>query len=530
MNITILDLYPVATAARFMLAPYLLKAFVNKQDNDDRFFAVTVLDIPATSPVEKIIARIKSTNPDCVAYSCYVWNALVIQSVIAELKNSLIIPQVLGGPEISEETMKEYVEKGIGDYFIMGEGEVLFYSLLRFIAGTPLLPDSGFPDGIGRIVNNTLAWAPSEKSLKNLDDVPSIYVSGAIDERLYAKQQAFVETRRGCRYKCAYCVYPRHRLHGLVYSDARIFEELTYLIVNKQVSAIRFFDADFLSDMSRAKRIVSFLGDFKKRGITLPWIYWEFNAHDVDEEFLSHCARLKAREGICNSASIEAKDRAQHYSELLADYTVINCIGIQSFNELALKTVRRHAASRSGVQKILALAKHLNVVFKFDFILGLPKETEDSYWEGMSFFVPLLQDTDHVLNIHVLEILPGSDLEKKCSELKIVYNSDAPHQVYSTMELSRMALRDTSRLTALLFRTVNSPLRGLFFKSFHNSGKTLKDFLWTMYQSLDAFGNLPVILRDDVLVDDEYWNAAIFGEIPSQCIIDLFTSAGKKIV
>ena len=287
--------------------------------------------------------------------------------------------------------------------------------------------------------------------------------------------------------------------------------------------ALRIFDAIFTSDLQRAKRIVQHLLELKKRGIRLPWIYWEFTYRDVDEEFIKLMASLKYRKRILNTDEIPPLDRPQLYSDLLKDYTVVSSVGIESFYKQALKAVGRAGMNIEKFDALMSMAREYNIAIKADLILGLPFETFDSYLEGLEFFVPYFKNTDHILNIHLLSILPGSDLDNLCETYGIKYSQEAPHLVFSTHSFPEEELARASKLSAVLFRVLNSPIRRRFFTAKERTGQNFSWFLKKIFTEITAspeFKKTKLIQND--YVDDDYWNGEIYREIPSQWLIDFF--------
>ena len=302
------------------------------------------------------------------------------------------------------------------------------------------------------------------------------------------------------------------------YPLQRIINELDYLILEKQVFAVRIFDAVFTSNLNRAREIVRHLCELKEKGgVRLPWIYWEFVYSGVDEEFIELTASLKYRQRICNVNEMPPLDRPQHYSDLLKDYTVVNCVGVQSFCREALKAVSRSPVGLERFDRFMRLVSRHNIALKADLILGLPLETRKSYFEGLEFFLPYFKDTDHILNVHRLQILPGSELETLCEEYKIAYFEEAPHTVFSTGTLSESEMIHASKLTAILFRVLNSPIRSLLFAVKERTGAPFIRIFEKILNGIAASTELRATrLIGDDMVDDVYWNNEIYKEIPSE--------------
>jgi len=494
-----------------------LKAYLGKAFADGAAVDVEVLNFGSDADAAKICAAILAQRPDCVGYSCYVWNFERVLRIVREVGGRALAIQILGGPEISLSRVCSLPDPAVADYYVIGEGEQALGRLLQSLQQAGAKPLAATPGGVARWDGREIAWSGGAPPIADLDEIPSVYLSGALDDCFYARGQAFLETQRGCRFRCKYCVYHKQLPSVSYYSLERVFAELEHLIVEKQIMALRIFDAVFTSDLDRAKRIARRLLELKQtKRRRLPWIYWEFTFSTIDEEFLELAAALKHRPEIANSSALQPLDRPQLYSDMLADYCVINCVGVQSFNSRALRAVSRPGVVRDRFEGAMRLARKHNVVLKLDLILGLPFETFDSYFEGLEFCLPSFRETDHVLNVHRLRILPGSELEGLCDEYGIECAGDASHLVTSTSSFTREELNRAAKLTAVLFRVVNSPLRGQFFEVKERTGETTRRFAARALSAIESegrFRDIPLVAAETV--DDDYWNGALFSDLPS---------------
>lgn len=517
MKLILINIYPRDTMARYLLSSYILKAYLDKyyKGND---LSVDVLNFSETADISVICNKIIKQNPDYLGYSCYIWNIEMILEIVENLRSKIKAIHIFGGPEISPSRILTFSPDSAGDYYVIGEGEKTFLSLMNYLKSEEEGSDAEVPKGVAYWLNSRLVYSENSDRVANLDKIPSIYLNGIIEDRLYARQQAFIETQRGCRFKCKYCVYHKNLPSISYYSVQRIFDEFEYLIVKKRITALRIFDAVFTSDIIRAKEILKYLLKLKvKKEVRLPWIYWEMTYHNIDEEFIELTSSLRYREWINNCEGISPKDRPQHYSEMLKDYIAINCIGIQSFNSKALKAVGRSSVSPKRIKDFMDIVKRYNIVLKVDIILGLPFETFETYFEGLESYLPYLKDTDHILNIHRLQILPGSDLEKSCATYGIRYSREAPHWVFSTPSFSEKELNYALKLTAVLFRILNSPLRRVFFEAKESTSESFYGIVKSTLDAITSSGDFKETkLIQNYSIDDNYWNNKIFREISSE--------------
>ena len=515
MKIVFLNIYPQNTMARYLLSSYLLKGYLSQSSNHE----CNILNFPDTIKPDQIITEIKKLAPDIISYSCYVWNISLIDQIFEKLSSNAErgLIHIFGGPEITIERISNINSSQKNVFYIFGEGEEKFCNLVTSIERGDMV----YPPGVAYVINDNIEYEPNLITIKDLDVIPSIYVNNIIEDRLYSFQQAFIETQRGCKYRCKYCVYHKNIRQISYYSIDRVIQELDFLICEKKITALRIFDAIFTSDLSRAKKIVTHLHTLKTRGYHIPWIYWEYTYDSVDNGFLNLVSLLKNREKISNSSNLLPKDRAQLYSDMLQDYIAINCIGLQSLNPEALRNVGRPKTDWSRFCSFMHEINKNNLVIKLDIILGLPGETYLSFMTGLEKIIPFFKGTDHILNIHRLQVLPGSDLERQKSKLNLSYSKGSPHFILSTCSMTQEEMILACKLSGLLFRIINSPLRNRFYISWKKSDLSLERYLKTFYMQIETDSTLELTeLIKNLWVDDEYWNGKVFSELPSQYLIE----------
>lgn len=514
MKVLFVNLFPSGTVARYQLSSYVLKAYVEKECPG--VFDISIVNMPAASSCERVAVAIKKREPDVVAYSCYCWNMERVREVLNTIRIETAAVQICGGPEISMRSIGEIPEDMRADYYNIGEGEKATTALLLLLRDGKVDIDS-LPPGCVLSSGGILFHGADAENLEDLDEIPSIYLENVIEDRLVNKQQAFLETQRGCKHLCSYCLYHHHRRKPAYYSLSRVKSELTHLIVDRNVSALRFMDATLTSELERSKEIVRHFLKLKNvNGVQLPWTYWEWTYAGVDEEFISLVAQLKDRDSIYNCGTTTPENRLQCYSELLNGYTAINSIGLQSMHAPSLKSVRRSPINWERFSRFMNHVRDYNVVLKIDFILGLPFESKQTFFAGLDSLVPFLHKTDHVLNIHRLQLLSGSDLFDRALDLGLQYQGHLPRYVLSTPDISTQDMIEMSRMSGVFYRTVNSPLRDLFMSAFEQCGNSVEEVcIKILDQAAKSEKNYAKLFSDNVLAD-EYWGNEIFSDLDSQ--------------
>ncbi len=110
------------------LAIRYLKAFAAPEFNID------IKEYTIKDPILNIVTDLYQEKPDVIGFSCYIWNieeTIKVINMMKKIDPSIVI--VLGGPEVSYDTM-EWMEKiSEADFIVMGEGEQTFKQLLTEI-------------------------------------------------------------------------------------------------------------------------------------------------------------------------------------------------------------------------------------------------------------------------------------------------------------------------------------------------------------------------------------------------------------
>ena len=401
------------------------------------------------------------------------------------------------------------------DYIINGEGEEPLRRLVRglldsdqvYISDTPRLAQKVGASFSGHALNDSSAC-----TLVELDESPSPFLTNAIPAELLSDPlvQANIETQRGCNFRCAYCLYhaqfPTIRYHSV----QRVMEEVRYL-ASRGVRSIRITDANFPSNRPRAKEIM--------RGLVAEKIsmqlFFEAIPSFIDEEF----------------ATLLSDYMTLHHSN-----KILIGIGLQSIFKPALKAINR-VIPIEAFNSAFSLLQQTGVIVKTDIIIGLPKETRESWYDLLEYISEKMRFGRNHLTIAVLRVLPGSSLERIAhTENLTVDTTDFEHFVYETPTMPRLDFLDCLRLSTVAYR--------LFYTEDQESMTEVRDAYFQLKDALNIThivllkifaneffdylsGSSSDYVTSDYLNAEHYWSFNVFKEISDDYLFGLFQKMGK---
>lgn len=144
--------------------------------------------------LNQIANSIKHYN--LIAFSCYIWNitkTLELARIIKSLNPNIKI--LLGGPEVSYD-WNDVIKREEVDLIIVGEGEIPFATLLNQNLNPSGIANLVYKDSTGKVLYFPGSETFDLKLLENLNPY-------SFEDPLEIKNKvAYIETSRGCPYKC----------------------------------------------------------------------------------------------------------------------------------------------------------------------------------------------------------------------------------------------------------------------------------------------------------------------------------------
>ena len=359
---------------------------------------------------KEIISEIKKNPPDAIALSNYSWN-----SNLSEFINSLakkINPNtvtVQGGTNFphDEETQRTFIlERPSTDIFTILEGEKSCANII----GRILECDKDRTKIFKKKIDGCVFIHPDTKESKNpsfyrgeilsrikdLDEIPSPYLNGMLDKFFDGRLTPFIETNRGCPFKCSFCHTGADYFHKLnKFSQDRVKAEIEY--IGKKAGAIGITNLH-LADVN--------FGMYPQDNITC-------------EMLLESKRKYQWPLALMTTTGKNSKERIMKITEKLGNIFEVT-MSMQSMSESVLDNINRANIKLSHMVGINNELRNKGRTTAAELIVPLPGETKKSFVQGVN---NVINSNVSRLVIYTLMMLHGTNFKQPSYRKKFGYNT-----------------------------------------------------------------------------------------------------------
>jgi radical SAM superfamily enzyme YgiQ (UPF0313 family) len=344
---------------------------------------------------ERLLDALAQAPPDVLMLSNYCWNerlSLHVAGIAKRIRPEMLV--VLGGPNIPMEPERQrayLADHPDVDLYVLGEGDFLAAEVVRHFLdsgasiskmGCREIPSSVYRRPDGSVVR-TSAW----DRRKDVDQIPSPWLTGILDEFFDGRLAPIIETNRGCPFSCTFCSqgagwYTKVNYFGM----ERVREEIHYIARRVQkhsplMRTLRIADSNY-GMYERDAEISGYLGETQKE---YGW-----------PSYIDATTGKNRPERIIKS--IEKVSGAMLFYQ-----------AVQSLDEDVLRNVKRTAIKNEAFEQLRVYVRGRGLRSNTDLILGLPGETLASHLKGIRAILD--GGMSRITNFQLM-MLKGTELEQ----------------------------------------------------------------------------------------------------------------------
>ena len=341
---------------------------------------------------EELEEAILESPPDILGLSNYCWCQNLSQEMfkVFSEKNPNGL-RIWGGPnfplDIPSQT-KFFKDFRYFDIYVPIDGEVGFSNIVEksLTVNDTNIRNTVLKDSIdGCVVRNLdgkLLYTFDSTRIKNLDEIPSPYLTGLLDKFFDDKLVPMLQTNRGCPFSCSFCTDGRDAVNQVNrFSQDRVKQEIEYITKNVKKNVHSLFISDLNFGM-------------------IPGDLDTCNVLAKMQEQYNYPQKILSTTGKNN------KERIIKSVESLNGILSLS-MSVQSLDENVLKNIQRSNISTDEMLGLMPTIKKSGLSTIAEVIVGLPGETYESNLETIQKLVNA--KLDDILQ-YTCMILQGSEM------------------------------------------------------------------------------------------------------------------------
>ncbi len=362
------------------IASYCIKRFGNK------------VDIKLFKYIEELEKAINESPPDILGLSNYVWSQNVSNEMFKLFtKKNPDGLKIWGGPNfpIDMPSQKKFFEnfKDV-DVYIPIDGEIGFSNLVEkaLQMNTKEMRSKILQEPIdGCMIKNpdgNLLYTIEGARIRNLDEIPSPYLTGILDHFFDDKLVPMLQTNRGCPFLCTFCTDGRESVNQVNrFGKQRVKDELDYIAkhVKEDIHSLYISDLNFgmlPGDLETCNSIV-----------------------EIQKKY-HYPEKINATTGKNNQERIIESIKSLNGTMLMS-------MSVQSMDEQVLTNIKRANISAEKMVELSPTIHEYGVNTSGEIIMGMPGQ---SYASVLDTIRQLIYGKVDDIIIHACMMLPGSEM------------------------------------------------------------------------------------------------------------------------
>ncbi len=417
-------------------AVFSLKSCVGKYES-----YVDIIEFTINQQPSYILREIYKKCPDVIAFSCYIWNRNMLDSIIPDLHKILPDTDIwTGGPEVSynaSEVIRRWNLRGV----MTGPGESIFAHLVSsYVEGNDdILPDILDGNTVHRL---------------SLNEIPFWYQ----DLTDFEHRIVYYESSRGCPFSCSYCLSSIDKNMDFR-SVERVCLELDFFL-DRKVPQVKFVDRTFNCREDHALPILKHILQYDN-GVTN--FHFEIAADLLNDDYFELLRQFRP-------GAIQLE------------------IGVQSTCEETIREINRVTDFDKISDAVKKISSYHNIHIHLDLIAGLPFEDLTRFKTSFNDVYSLCPEQ---FQLGFLKVLMGSNMKLRCNKYELEYSNLPPYEVLSTKWLSYEDICRLKQIEEVMEIYYNSgQFRNTlnYLNNFFDTPYDLYEQLALWYEEHDLFG------------------------------------------
>jgi radical SAM superfamily enzyme YgiQ (UPF0313 family) len=349
---------------------------------------------------ERLRNAIVNDPPDVLMLSNYVWNeelSFYFARLAKQVNPHTFV--VMGGPNITLDAGRqvEYVRaRPEIDLYVLGEADFLARDIVReyLDSGKSIsrLGDKEIPSSIYRRSDGALYRNELKPRHKEVEEIPSPWLTGIQDEFFDGKLAPMIETNRGCPFQCTFCCQGTNfytKVHN--FDIERMKEEIHYIArkvreLSPSMGTLRIADSNY-GMFERDVEISAYIGKMQRE------YRWP--------TFIDATTGKNRPDRIIRSV--------EEVSGALVLYQAV-----QSLDEDVLRNIKRQTIKLEAYEQLQVHMRGRGLRSVSDLILGLPGESLQTHMKALR---KLLDTNINQLHNFQAMMLKGAEMETtQCRE------------------------------------------------------------------------------------------------------------------
>jgi anaerobic magnesium-protoporphyrin IX monomethyl ester cyclase len=364
---------------------------------------------------EEIAERILAFPADIIGFSTTFasipFTNVLLEKIRAKRPECVII---IGGAGPSYAMHRSFYRKDLIDYFIIGEGEELFYQLVKrhsTDAGA-LHPEL---DDIFR------CWKDEEtdrvecleaRASLDLDALPWPTYEGFLPDLYSEKDLLPIIISRGCPNACHFCCDWRLKKTFRVRDPKQVLQEMQYLIERYDRRRFEFSDLLVNGDLKQLETLCDLI---ISAGLQISWGAQAAVRRDMKGPLLR-----KMRRAGCGSLTF----------------------GFESFSDSLLKKMNKRFTARDATS-VIKRVKKSGMLVEANLLIGFPGETEADIVNTIKFLKQYSAFIDRINSLNICSVGPGMSIWEHSLQFNIFKDEIADWYAWHTADCSNtLAIRE----------------------------------------------------------------------------------------